>query len=127
MFKKFASLVLIAALVCILCGSPAFAQTSSQPDAGSNRISDTPESESAGKKVARADGSLKAGIQKLVADARAGKWLAVSDPQNQPKQSNSLSKTTKIALVVGIAAAVILIIVFVHARNHFFDDARIFQ
>lgn len=121
MFKKFASLALVATLICTLGGTPAFAQTSSQPlDVKSTVVNDPPDSVSAGKKVAQPSEGLKANIQKLVADARAGKGLGtIIDPQNQPRQSNNLSKSVKIGLIVGVAAAVILIIVFIKAKNDF--------
>ena len=125
MFKTFASLALVTTLICTLGGNAAFAQTLRQPDAKSNSVNNLPDSGLAGRKEAQSSEALKADIQKLVADARAGKGLLILDPQNQPKQSNSLSKTTKIVLVVGIAAVVILIIAVVHAKNHLFDDFRL--
>jgi hypothetical protein len=125
MFKRFASLALVATLICTLGGTAAFAQTLPQPDARSNSVNELPDSGFAGRKEAQSSEVLKANILKLVADAKAGKRLVVLDPQNQPRQSNSLSKTTKIALVVGVAVVVILIIVIVHAKNHLFDDFRL--
>jgi hypothetical protein len=109
MFKKFASLVLVIALICTLGGAPAFAHTSSNPDDKSNKTGTPPDSVSTGKREAQPRENLKADIMKLVADARAGKSMP-SHPQIQPAQSNSLSKGAKIAIGVGIAAAVILII-----------------
>jgi hypothetical protein len=122
MSKKFASLVLVVTLVCTLCGPKLFAQNKQQPEAELSSVNDSPVLNSAVEKEAQRGARLKAGIQRLVADARTGKGLAVTDPQAQPAQSNSLSKTVKIGLVVGIALAVILIIVVVHAKNHLFDD-----
>jgi hypothetical protein len=63
---------------------------------------------------------LKAEISRVVDDARAGKRLSVSDPQNQPAQSNSLSKGWKIAIGVGIAL-VALAIFAVHVSHHLYD------
>jgi hypothetical protein len=124
MLKKFASLALVAALACALCGPKASAQHKPQAEAESNRVNDSPVSNPAGEKGAQPNAGLKAHIQKLVAEARAGKGLsAIPDPQNQPKQSNSLSKSVKIGLVVGIALAIVITILVIHARNHFFDDA----
>jgi hypothetical protein len=118
MLKKFASFVLIATLICTFCGIPAFAQTSPQPEFKWNRVNDS--TASAGKKEAQPGGSLKADLQKLVADARAGKGLSITDPQNLPRQSNSLSKGAKIAIVAGVAVLVVLIIVVVKGVN---DDS----
>jgi hypothetical protein len=120
MFKKFASLALVAALACVLCGPQAFAL---QARIESNRVNDSAVSGSAGGKGAQPNNGLKANLQKLVAEARAGKRLsAIPDPQNQPKQSNSLSKSVKIGLIVGIALAIVITILVIHAKNHLFDD-----
>ncbi|HUQ32898.1 MAG TPA: hypothetical protein VM095_12335 [Pyrinomonadaceae bacterium] len=123
MFKKFASPALIAALACPLCGPKAFAQHKPQAEAEAYRVNDSSFSNPAGEKGAQPNDGLKAHIQKLVSEARAGKGLsAIPDPQNQPKQSNSLSKSVEIGLVVGIALAIVITIVVIHARNHLFDD-----
>jgi hypothetical protein len=113
MLKNFASFVLIATLVCTLCGTPTFAQTSTPSDVSSNVVNDS--TDSAGKKAAQPRAGLKADIKKLVADAKAGKRLSIVDPQNLPRQSNSLSKGAKIGIIVGVAAVVILVIVAVKA------------
>ena len=119
MLRKFASLLLVTALLCALGTVPAFAQSLSTQARLRSEGSDP---NFVGKEEAQSNRSLKADISKLVEDAKAGKGLSVRDPQNQPAQSNSLSKGTKIAIAVGVAAAVILIILFVHARNHLFDN-----
>ena len=122
MFKKFAALLSVAGLICTLCTPKAFAQNAQLSDVKANVGNNAALSASAGKNEAQTNGSLKADIGKLVAEAKAGKRLVLVDPQNQPRQSNSLSKTTKIAIIAGIAIAVILIIVVVHEKNHLFDD-----
>ena len=126
MLKKFAAVMLVAALVCTLGVPRAFAQNKPSLDADSNRISNS-DVDYAGKQGMQSGARLKASIQKLVADARAGKGVSVSDPQNLPRQSNGLSKGAKIAIVAVIAVVVILIVIVVHSKNHFFDDALIFQ
>jgi hypothetical protein len=120
MFKQIASLLLVAAIVCTLGGTSSFAQTSSLPDAGSNKENGLLDSGVAVKKEAQQKSSLKADIAKLVTDAKAGKRLTVSDPQNQPAQSNSLSKGWKIGIVV-IAALVIVTFVAIHVSHHLID------
>lgn len=119
MFKKIASLVLIFTLFCSLAGAPAFARVPSVTGYKLDKVNDPPASGT--PKEAEAGESLRAEITKLVADARAGKRLTVSDPQNQPRQSNGLSKGTKIAIVAGIGTAIILAILFFHVRRHLFD------
>jgi hypothetical protein len=120
MFKQIASLLLVVAIVCTLGGTSGYAQTSSLPDAGSNKEKGLLDSGINEKKDAQQKSSLKADIAKLVSDAKAGKRLSVSDPQNQPAQSNSLSKGWKIGIVV-IAALVILTFVSIHISHHLFD------
>jgi hypothetical protein len=120
MYKQIACLMLVAVIVCTLGGTSGFAQTSSLPDAGSNKENGLPDSGIKEKKEAQQKSSLKADIAKLVADARAGKRLSVSDPQNQSAQSNSLSKGWKIGIVV-IAALVILTFVAIHISHHLID------
>jgi hypothetical protein len=125
MIKRISSVITIAALVCTLTSIPAFAQSSSvsaskeiDPDGASGIAANV-------KAESQPTRTLKADVSKMVADAKAGKGLRVVDPQNQPAQSNSLSKTVKIAIVVGVALAIVLTIVFIHERNHFFDDFRL--
>ncbi|MDT4954266.1 MAG: hypothetical protein QOJ02_2404 [Acidobacteriota bacterium] len=120
MLKKISSLLLVAALAFTLGGTSSFAQTSSLSDAGSKKVDGLQDSGIAGKTEAQQNRSLKADISKLVADAKAGKGLTVSDPQNQPAQSNSLSKGWKIAIGVSIAL-VVLAIYAVHVSHHLFD------
>jgi hypothetical protein len=120
MYKQIASLFLVAAIVCTLGGTSGYAQTSSLPDAGSNKENGLQDSGIKEKRAAQQKSSLKADIAKLVADAKAGKRLSVSDPQNQPAQSNSLSKGWKIGIVV-IAALVIVTFVAIHVSHHLFD------
>jgi hypothetical protein len=120
MYKQIASLLLIAAIVCTLGGNSGFAQTSSITDATSNKENGQLDSGIAEKKEAQQKSSLKADIAKVVADAKAGKRLTVSDPQNQPAQSNNLSKGWKIGIVV-IVALVIVTFVAIHVSHHLFD------
>lgn len=123
MFKKFAALLSIGALLCALCPPQALAQTSAPPPlVKSDEINKAPLSYRTVKSEEQTHRTLKEGIQKLVAEAKADKRLVIVDPQNQPKQSNSLSKGAKIAIVAGIAIVVILIFVVIHEKNHLFDD-----
>jgi len=104
MLNKFASIVLVAALVCTLAGTPTFA------DAPSKRGSKTsPDAATEADKVVNE--KLRAEIFKLVADAKAGgKGVTLPRPQIQSPQRNNLSKGTKIAIGVGIAVAVVAVI-----------------
>jgi len=111
MLNKFASLVLVIALVSTLGGSSAFANSPTKPDAKRN-VADVPgETEISDKDKVQPNEKLKADMVKLVADAKAGKVAPAERPQIQPAKTNKLSKGTKIAIGVGIAIAVVVVIV----------------
>lgn len=115
MSKKLASIVIITAIVCMLGGTSAFANNSSNPDV----ITDTanvPYSTPAKKEV-KPNGQLKNNMLKLIADAKAGKVMLAAKSQIQPARSNNWSKGTKIAVGVGIAVAVIAVRVIVAATD----------
>ena len=112
MFTKFASVVLVAALVCTLAGTSAFA------DAPLKRSSKTPPAAVTGTDKL-VNEKLRAEIFKLVANAKAGsKTVTLPRPQIQPPQRNNLSKGTKIAIGVGIAVAVVAVILVTTRCNN---------
>lgn len=122
MIHRFASGTLIAALVCTVGGTSAFANTPTNTDTPRNGVVTVPASPASAKKELPANEKLRTDLVKLVADTKAGKEKAPGPPQFHPARRNNLSKGTKIALGVGIAAVVVLAIVVVHAKNHLFDD-----
>lgn len=111
MLNKFASLALVIALVCTLGGTSAIARASSDPEVKPKAGEAAPESRTEIKKDTRSDTKLRADVLTLVADAKAGK-IAPSAAQMQPAKSNNLSKGTKIAIGVGIAVAVVAVVLF---------------
>jgi hypothetical protein len=112
MFNKFASFALVIALVCPLGGTSAFANTPSDPE-GKAKGAETPtESGSGARTKAEPNEKLRADMLTLVAHAKAGKVAPAAKPQIQPAKSNNLSKGTKIAIGVGIAVAVVAIVLF---------------
>lgn len=115
MFKKLASVVIITAIVCTLGGTSAFANNTSNPDAKTD-TANVP-SEAPAKKEVKPNEQLKNNILKLVADAKAGKVMPAAKSQIQPAKSNNWSKGTKIAVGVGIAAAVVAVILIVRATH----------
>jgi len=117
MFKRLASLMVVAALACTLGGTVAFASEPLTSDGQVKTANNPSHSDSTRGSQAQTSKSLKEGIQNLVANAKAGKGMPVSKPQIQPRQSNGLSKGAKIAIGVGVAAAVILVIVLVAGKN----------
>ena len=69
---------------------------------------------------ARPEAKLKSDMEKLIAEARAGKVIPAARPQIQPTKSNNLSKTAKIAIGVGIAV-IVLAIIYKHEKDNFFN------
>jgi hypothetical protein len=111
--NKLASLTLAAALLTALCGTSVFANSSSSINSNKDqpvarlrfvRI-DTNES--------RSNERLRINVLELVADAKAGKVAPAERPQIQPAKSNNLSKRTKIAIGVGVAAAVVTVVLLI--------------
>ncbi len=115
MLNKFASLVLVIALVSTLGGSSTFANSPTKPDVIGNVADVLKETEISDKNKVHPNEKLKSGMDKLIADSKAGKVALGERPQIQPAKSNNLSKGTKIAIGVGIAIAVIAVIVIATA------------
>lgn len=111
MLTKLTSLTLVAALVVVFCGTSAFAGTSSNSDGKTDTTNVL--AEAPAKKEVKPNEQLKNSVLKLVADAKAGKVTMAPKSQIQPAKSNSWSKGTKIAVGVGIAAAVIVTLLIV--------------
>ncbi|HEV7474638.1 MAG TPA: hypothetical protein VGN90_11350 [Pyrinomonadaceae bacterium] len=123
MLKKLATVLIVTALVCAFSGSSALANNSDEPADNTNVPSGTP-----ARTEAKPNEQLKNNLQKLVADAKAGKIAPAAKSQMQPAKSNSWSKQTKIIVGVAIAATVVVLILVVkHEKDHFFDDFHPFQ
>jgi hypothetical protein len=121
MLKKFASLMLVFALICTL-GTFAFASTQSDPELDSVGVSAALGLSPVTRTKAKPNEKLRADMLKLVADAKAGKVALAERPQIQPAKSNNLSKRTKIAIGVGIAIAVVAVILI--AKSPALNDGR---
>jgi hypothetical protein len=120
MVKKLALHALAITLVFTIGGTAAFAQSSAELTSTVKTV-ETPAAGLATNKATTRNEKLKAGMEKLVADSKAGKVAPAMRSQLQPKQSNGLSTTAKVAIGVGIAVVVLAILV-IHAKNHMFDD-----
>lgn len=124
MFRKFATLALVTALVCTLGGTSAFADTTSDRESKSKIAATSSEPGTAAGNEANPNEKLRAGVRKLVSDAKAGKVAPAVKSQIQPAKSNNWSKGTKIAVGVGVGVAVavvVLILVVKHQKDHFLD------
>lgn len=126
MFKRFASVVLVIALVFMLSSTYARAETPKNTDTTGKPVPTLPASPTSSKE-AKPDEKLRASMVKLVADTRAGKGKLSAPSQFKPARGNNLSKGQKIAIGVGIAAAVVVVVVALHIRRHLFDDFRPFS
>jgi hypothetical protein len=113
MLSKLTSVTLVAALLIVSCGTAAFASNSPNPDKRTD-IASVPSDIPANKEI-KPNEQLKKTILKLVADAKAGKVAPTERPQIRPAQRNNFSKGKKIALGVGIAVAVIAVILIVNS------------
>lgn len=120
MLNKLTAVTHVAALVIVLCGTSAFANNTSNPDAKTD-AANVPSGAPAKKEV-KPNEQLKNNMLKLVADAKAGKVAPPERPQIQPAKRNNLSKGTKIAIGVGIAAAVVAVVLI--ARSPILNDGR---
>lgn len=125
MFRKLATLVLVGALVCTLGGTSALADTTSDRKSKSKIAATSSEPATAAGNEENSNEKLRAGVRKLVSDAKAGKVAPAVKTQIQPARGNNWSTGTKVAVGVGIAVAVIAVIVIVQARNEP-DSIRIF-
>jgi hypothetical protein len=120
--NKLASLVLVIVLVTTLGGSSAFAKSLTKPDAKRSTADVPGETAISDKNKVQPNEKLKAHMVQLIADAKAGKVAPAERPQIQPAKSNNLSKGAKIAIGVGIAAAVVAIVLI--ARSPILNDGR---
>lgn len=117
MLKRLVPVALAIALACSVCGKTASA-TPSDP-AEKVKASDSSTASTDGKKQARSGDKLRQDVLKMVAEAKAGK-STIPSPQTQTKRNN-LSKGAMIAIVAGIAAVIVVLIVVKHKRDHLFD------
>lgn len=108
--NKSISITLVTLLV-VLSGTAVFANNSSNPEVRTD-TANVPSGAPAEKEV-KPNEQLKSSVLKLVSDAKAGNVAMAPKSQFQPAKSNNWSKGTKIAVGVGIAAAVIVTILIV--------------
>lgn len=125
MLKRCVSLALVTALLCSFGGVPALAASRAEKEArqaekvrqGILKLGVGPEAQVRVKlrdKTALAGYVSRAGEDSfVVTDARTGVATAVPYPQVKTVKGNNLSTGAKIAIGVGIVAAVVLVIVLV--------------
>jgi len=126
MINRIASLVMVIALVFTVGTSAVRADTPKSPDTNGDAVVTLPAEPALEKKEAKPDEKLRAGLARLVADTKAGKGKLSGPSQFKPARGNNLSKGQKIAIGVGIAAAVVVVIAVLHVRRHMFDGFKPF-
>jgi hypothetical protein len=111
LLNRFSLLTLIVALVCTLGGPAALAHSVANPATKSSEAENQKEQKTSTGKEPTDSEKLKASVTNLVMDAKAGR-LKLPAPQIHPTNSNNLSKGAKIGIGIGIAAAIVGIIVW---------------
>lgn len=119
MIEKFTSVTLVIALVLTVGGTCALADTPTNTNTTGDVVV-TPTVPRTSAKEEQATEKLRAGLSKLVADAKAGKVTPAARPQTQPRRSNNLSDGAKLAIGVGLAVALVILVV-THKRGRTYD------
>jgi len=108
--KKIVTCGIVAALICCVC---VMAQGKTEPEKTKATTTTAPVPASTD---AKRNEKLRADVQRLVADAKAGKLKVPAEQFPQPTHRNNMSTGAKIAIVAIIAGTVFLIFMF-HAIN----------
>ena len=108
--KKLVSCGIVGALICCVC---LVANGKTEPEATKATTTTAPVSASTDTKR---NEKLRADVQRLVADAKAGKLKVPAQQFPQTTHRNNMSTGAKIAIVAIIAGTVFLIFMF-HAIN----------
>jgi hypothetical protein len=120
MITRCTSLALAMALVCTVGGPSVLAATPSITGVPGSPSTTVPASSTSAPKKQTTDQKLRAGLDKLVADAKAGKLAPNAPPQNRTARGNNLSDGVKVAIGVGIAVALVILVV-THKRGRTYD------
>ena len=116
MRSKLLSITIVIAIISTLSAGPAFARPANDAlCAGDEASTSAASARSAAEKV-DSNTKLKSDMQKLVADAKAGK-VAPRPKQVPSTKRNNLATAAKIGIIVGIAGIVIAIIAIHQANN----------
>ena len=120
MLKKHLSGLLVLVLVFSLGGISGHALTRADSE-NEPRMSGTGgEYDLLVEPIGQPHAKLRADMQKLLAEAKAGNVTPIAKPQMQPAKRNNLSTGAKVAIGVGIAV-VVLALIIKHEKDHLFD------
>jgi hypothetical protein len=123
--RKTVSAVLVVLLLNVAFGVNVFAQTGfvkenqfiGQTDAPQNNFRRNEESKDASKSIAKADFYKKLARNNASSDVSKGEKNTLAAYERQKAAGKKFSTTTKVLIGVGIAAAVIGIVVFAASRD----------
>ena len=124
MFTKHLKRLLVLILVCTLTGTSAFANSSSDLQSEIKISQTAMEYGISLETAAQPHDKLRADMQKLIAEAKAGKVAPTARPQIQPAKSNNLSKKAKVAIGVGIGLAIVAVILVVKIKREGFFNCK---
>jgi hypothetical protein len=111
MIHRFTSCALALALLCTAAGPSVLADTPANTETTGKPVAIVPVSPTSTGKGTKPNEGLRVGITKLVADAKAGKVSPAARPQIQRAGRNNLSDGAKVAIGVGLAVALVVLIV----------------
>ena len=123
MFTKHLKRLLVLILVCTLAGSSAFANGLADRQS-ETKISQPAMANDIALKTAQPHDKLRADMQKLLAEAKAGRVVLTAGPQIQPAKGNNLSKKAKVAIGVGIAVTIVAVILVVKIKRDGFFNCK---
>jgi len=110
------SIALVVAMILPASGMSVFARAANDTGSSGDETKVLPDKTSAAKEKGRDNPKLKGDMQKLLADARAGK--VAPRPQKLPNGGrHNLGTTAKIGIAVAIAGIIVAIIAIHQANN----------
>ena len=110
MTRKLLAFPLVLTVALCVCSTSAFAEGTKKSEPGTS----TEATETSAKEASKAKKTkLKADMEKLMTDAKAGK-VAPRPQQFPPTAKGNLSKTAKIAILASAIGATIFLIVLFH-------------
>ena len=115
--KKLASIVIGIAMVSCFSGASIYARPATDSDTPAKPADSSGKPDTSVSRDVKINEKVKADMLKLLADAKAGKVRPAPASQFPATKGNNLSKTAKIAIVVGVVLVVVAIIVVHEVKN----------
>ena len=109
-------IVVVMAMISTIGGTSVFAHATTDPRPSGEETKASSETTSSAKERVRENAKLKGDLQKLLADAKAGK-VAPRAQQSPNAGRHNLGTTAKIGIAVAIAGIIVAIIA-IHTANN---------